>query len=236
MWPRLIFLIMWIRCRAMPSVVAVLLLLAVATTTVVRDVEAATAKRPKVTKHQRHVHFRDHVLEQLPDLSLPSVQTALRCSACTELSRQLFETLLDMYQQRDPKHSELVRAIDDMCDHHVNMYGLVINASTGNATTTFSRDDTVERVQGAWVHRFMKERCAHLMVNHEETILEKHPEADHLEHFQTMMCVEWDRSCKTIAVDGPNYGGNSGQVKTATPRKPLSKGSYSRSLSNAEEL
>lgn len=190
-----------------------------------------SAKRPKVTKHHRHEHYRDHTLDHLPDITDHGVMRVLRCSSCTELSKQLYGELLQLYRQKDPTHAELIAVIDNMCQHHVNMYGLVLDPVNESATTTFSMDTSVERLQGIWINTFMKERCAHLMVNHEEDILSKHPEADSLAHFQKMVCVDWDKSC-----DAPKASSaRSERQEPPGQSKPLRKGSYSRSL-GADEM
>jgi hypothetical protein len=195
--------------------------------------EASTARRGKVTKHHRHEHFRDHVLDLLPNIEDHAVMRELRCSACRELSAQLYETLLQLYRAKDPSHVELVEVIDNMCLHHVNMYGLLPDAvNPEKASTTLSRDSNLDLIQGLWINKFMKDRCSHLMVHHEDAIINKHPEADSLAHFQQMMCVDWDKSC-----DGPPATATMAKELNArvSSSKPLSKGSFSRSL-RADEM
>lgn len=188
--------------------------------------DASTARRGKVTKHHRHEHHRDHVVDLLPDIEDHGVMRELHCSACKVLSSQLYETFLELYLTKDPTHAQLVQVIDNMCLHHVNMYGLLPDASNPEkASTTFSRDTDVDLVQGIWINKFIKDRCSHLMVHHEEAIIAKHPEADSLVHFQHMMCVDWSKSCDSIdGAKGP----------ASSKSKPLSKGSFSRSIRSDE--
>jgi oligoribonuclease (3'-5' exoribonuclease) len=208
------------------TVIGVMLMVAFFVTTT----DASTARRGKVTKHQRHEHYRDHVVDMLPNVEDHNVMRELRCSACKELSGQLYASLLEIYRSKDPSHSELVDVIDNMCQHHVNMYGLLPDTQDrSKASTVFSRDSNQDLIHGLWINKFVKDRCSQLMVRHEEAIIEKHPEADSLSHFQEMVCVDWDASCDA---------GRSVQMKTAeahaTISKPLSKGSFSRSLRSDE--
>lgn len=190
---------------------------------------ASTARRGKVTKHHRHEHFRDHVVDLLPNVEDHAVMRELRCSACRELSAQLYDTFLQLYRAKDPSHVELVDVIDNMCLHHVNMYGLLPDASNPEkASTTVSRDSNLDLIQGIWINKFMKERCSQLMVHHEEAIINKHPEADSLAHFQQMLCVDWDKSCDGIAAAAKEAAAR------VSSSKPLSKGSFSRSLRSDE--
>lgn len=118
-----------------------------------------------------------------------------------------------------------------MCEHHTNKYGLVVDPNNSSATTAFSSDPSVDRVQGMWINNFMKERCAQLMFHHEDAIIEKHPEADSLAHFQSMMCSEWDKHCDSqveATLERRSGGGGRKVVK------PLTKNTFSRSMPAAD--
>ena len=165
----------------------------------------------KVKIIPRHENNRDHTLELLPNIEDHAVMKKLRCSSCLQLSKQLWTKFQTVYSNAEttprqavkvgygggvkaPIHAELVRVIDGLCLELNNVYGLVMR--DGESTTEVSDDKSQELLQGLWLNDFMKKRCAQLMVHHEDRIIEKHPEADKLDHFSKMMCMEWDGSCE----------------------------------------
>ena len=172
-------------------------------------VDARVASKVKtVPRHQNH---RDHTVDLLPNIADHAVMKKLRCSSCLQLSKQLWNKFQTVYSTasttpkqalkvgygggvKAPIHAELVRVIDSMCLELNNVYGLVVR--DGETTTEVSDDKTLELLQGIWLNDFMKKRCAQLMVHHEDRIVEKHPEADTIDHFSKMMCMEWDGSCE----------------------------------------
>lgn len=175
------------------------------------------ARRPKVTVHHRTENHKDHSLELMPDVTNHQVMKELRCSSCKVLSNELYRNLHSVHTAaalkagRNPKptHHELVHTLDEMCAHHNNKYALATDGITGKASTTVvtaSDYAAGEHVQGLWLNKFMKHRCAHLLLHHEESILESHLAVQSSEEFERYMCVDWEHSCdgkstQTIAAE-----------------------------------
>jgi hypothetical protein len=167
----------------------------------------------KVKVIPRHAEHRDHTLDLLPNVEDHAVMKKLRCSSCLQLTKKLWLKFQDIYAKSSttPRqavkvgygggikgviHSQLVGVIDNLCTELDNKYGLVIR--DGETTTEVSDDDdrSGELLKGIWLNGFMKKRCSHMMIHHEDRIIEKHPEADTLDHFSKLMCMEWDGSCE----------------------------------------
>lgn len=165
----------------------------------------------KVKTVPRHAEHRDHTLDLLPNIEDHAVMKKLHCSSCLQLSKKLWQKFQDVYAKSSttPRqavkvgygggikgviHSQLVNVIDGLCTELDNTYGLIVR--DGDTSTEVSDDDrSNELLKGIWLNNFMRKRCAHMMVHHEDRIIEKHPEADTLDHFSKLMCLQWDGSC-----------------------------------------
>lgn len=182
------------RIFARSSVLLLAMLLLACSSSIVDGVSAAY--RPKPQKRATYA-AREEQVEGLPDYNDPHVRTRLGCSACKALVEKVYEDLTKLYDLRHgrPRHFEVVEVTEHMCQRLRDEYGLLMR--NNHATTDFSRDASITRMQGAWINTFIEGRCGEILSHFEEPIIHHFPKLrGQLGELQKLVCYKLDKKCK----------------------------------------
>ena len=118
--------------------------------------------------------------QYVPSLNDDKEFAEMQCSACKASAGLMLERLEKLrkefhLQPEKIKEYHMVAAIDDMCEHEKNHFGLVQDGAAKVVTTTYKDEYHTDYqgsiVKGAWVTKFFTQTCIEMLERVEDDVV-----------------------------------------------------------------